>query len=235
MENKTNCTVEKAIGKTVVIAGAGDALGQALTDAFLKRGWDVFAGYPPDGPRRPQAERLTCFGFDPCDHAYTLAAKKKVGVPVDMLIVNIDRTFGDPEASISDPLDFDSLLAAYDYNCIGALRAVNAFLPLLEEGRGKRICVVTTARSSNNGCTGTTGYAERLSRAPLNMAMTQLFNGLRPEGYTFRLYCRDVEGGNDAWAADYFIRDRSYEPEDLKHSDEERIVLRDWMAREIPW
>lgn len=221
--------------KNVVIAGAGDALGSRLTDAFLKEGWKVFAGYCREDERREPGESLVTFGIDPRDHFYIKSAEKKVGEPVDLLIVNIDKEFGDQKGTILDDMDYDSLQTAYDYNCLGPLRVINTFLPLLEKGEGKRICVVTGKESSNNLCEAVDDFAAHISKAPLNMAMTQLFGGLRPEGYTFRMYCKDRENGHDEWAFDYFTRDRSYEPEDLKHSDEERIVMRDWMAREIPW
>ena len=37
------------------------------------------------------------------------------------------------------------------------------------------------------------------------------------------------------FAAEYFIRNRSNEPESYRHSDENRLVMRDWMGIEIPW
>jgi hypothetical protein len=206
-----------------------------FTDRFLRLGWNVSAGYlPGDGVPEP-AERFTVFGFDPRDHFYSLAARDKVGAAVDMLLINIDRGFGDADATIENEIDYGALLEAYQYNCLGALYAVNAFMPLLEKGGLKRICVVTTKAASNNACGEAADIYTHISRAPLNMAMTQLFNRLRPEGYTFRLYCKDTDNGNDAWAVDYFTRSRSYEPEDLKHSDEERLVMRDAYAREVPW
>ncbi len=221
--------------KKVVIAGAGDRLGRELTRGFLSRGWQVFAGYRGGDERPEPTQKLKTFGFEPGDHFYTLAARKKVGEAIDLLIVNIDGQFGDPTATIGDAIDYGALLNAYDHNCVGPLRVIHTFLPLLDQGDGKRICVVTTKDSSNNSCCDIDNYYNRVSRAPLNMALTQLYNGLRPDGYTFRLYCKDTRDGNDRWAIDYFTRARSYEPESLRHSDEERIVLRDWMAREIPW
>ena len=63
--------------------------------------------------------------------------------------------------------------------------------PLLEAGQGRRICCVTTVQSSNNAARDCADYPAHVSKAPLNMAMNQLFNGLRPKGYTFRMYCKD--------------------------------------------
>ena len=47
-----------------------------------------------------------------------------------------------------------------------------------------------------------------------------------------------VTGGTvfvSRYAAEYFLRNRSYEIESYKHSDENRLVLRDAYARELPW
>lgn len=74
--------------------------------------------------------------------------------------------------------------------------------------------------------------------APDYAAMNQLFNGLRPKGYTFRMYCKDPATTPERageYAVEYFTRNRSNEPEPYKHSDENRLVLRDWMNIEIPW
>ena len=221
--------------KKVIIADAGDSFCSMMVDKFLKAGWKVFAGYIKREQLPEPKENLTVFGFEPQDHFYNMAAQKKVGEAVDMVIINIDGQFGDPNATITDDIDFNALRSAYEYNTLGPLYLLYSFIPLLEKGEGKRICVVTTKESSNNTTYDTANYYNHVSRAPLNMALTQLFNGLRPEGYTFRAYCKDIEGKNDNWAFDYFTRARSYEPEDLKHSDEERIVLRDWQGREVPW
>lgn len=113
-----------------------------------------------------------------------------------------------------------------------------AWTPLLEAGQGRRICCVTTVQSSNNAARDCADYPAHVSKAPLNMAMNQLFNGLRPKGYTFRMYCKDPAAAPERageYAVEYFTRNRSNEPESYKHSDENRLVLRGWMNIEIPW
>jgi hypothetical protein len=83
-----------------------------------------------------------------------------------------------------------------------------------------------------------------MSKAALNMSVKLLFNLLRPEGYTFRLYhpgwVRSYIGGGPAKnmraalepeeaaapALAYFLGERE---------DEERLALRDWQGREWPW
>lgn len=223
---------------TVVIIGAGDLTGKRIARDFLKRGWRVLAGCLPGQEESKLEGNISFFSADPMSHASMLEAARKLDQPVDMLVINVDYDFGKDCATILDPQNFAALMAGYEYNTVGPLRATNAFMPLLELGKGKRICVVTTKDSSNNLCRDIGGYGRHITKAPLNQAMNQLFNGLRPEGYTFRMYCKDPTAGEDmagSFAAEYFIRNRSFEPEDYKHSDENRLVLRDWMSIELPW
>lgn len=52
------------------------------------------------------------------------------------------------------------------------------------------------------------------------------------------MYCKDPAAAPERageYAVEYFARNRSNEPESYKHSDENRLVLRDWMNIEIPW
>ncbi|MBQ6562991.1 MAG: hypothetical protein IJL88_03690 [Clostridia bacterium] len=115
------------------------------------------------------------------------------------------------------------------------LRAINAFFPWLEKADGRRIAVITSRKCSVNMTEGFSEFGDHLSTAPLNMAMNQLFNALRPKGYTFRMYARAAKDGYDPFACEYILRNRSNEPEAYKHSDENRLVLRDSMNIEIPW
>jgi hypothetical protein len=112
-------------------------------------------------------------------------------------------------------------------------------MPLLEKGDDKRICFVNTVGSSNFYCEDTADFPAHVSRAPLNMAAKLLFNELHPEGYTFRIYCKDEHATEEKageWAAEFFIRGRSLQPTDPPcHSDENRCVLYDWRARELPF
>lgn len=128
------------------------------------------------------------------------------------------------------------MLQLYETNTLGPLRVVEAFLPLLDMGEMKRLCFITSDAGSINACGSTSSYGYRMSKAALNMGVKILFNRLRPEGYTFRLYSpSQTEGQAGVYAVEYFLRNRSFEPHDPKHSDENRLVLRDWEGREWPW
>lgn len=227
--------------KIVMIAGACDPVGIRIVKDFLKMDYLVAVGLPTGEQKPDFPENVFCIFIDPfCQQSVNNAAKaveEKFGW-IDLLVTNFDNCMEDDEATIFDALDYDKMKNAYEYNSLGPLRTISAFLPLLEKGNGKRICIVTSEDSSNNNCREYTNFARHISKAPLNMAINQMFNGLRPNGFTFRMYCKKtcaLPAQAGAYAVEYFTRNRSNEPESYKHSDENRLVLRNWKNIEIPW
>ncbi len=213
------------MSKLAVIANADSPLGRRLITDLTEMGWRVHAGYRDRLPGLlPQ--NVTAFVWNQ-EHSSFIAARDALGETVDMIISDFDYKAKDEET--------DTYIEAYEWHTLMPLKFINAFLPLTEKSELKRVCIVTTRMSSNYLCGDTSNPVERVSRAPLNMAATQMFNILHPKGYTFRMYCKDPEGLHDEWASEYFTRNRSYESWDLKHSDEERIILHDWMGNELPW
>lgn len=224
----------------VLIAGAGDAVGKRLAADFRRMGYAV-AGLLFSAGEQAPPELEVRLEADPLDHAQVKEAAAELGKAwdgLDILAVNVDGTPAKDWKDILDEPDYVRLKWAYDFNTLGALRIIDAFFPLLGKGRVRRLCLVTTRGSSNNDTRDCIDFPGHISRAPLNMAVNQLFNKWRPEGYTFRVYCKDPEAGPEAagaFAAEYFARGRSNEPESYKHSDENRLVMRDWMNIEVPW
>jgi hypothetical protein len=152
------------------------------------------------------------------------------GTPVDMFVYIID-------VRKCTRFAYSDLLNEYQTTAINLLETVAGILPRLEKGEGKRLCFITRLSSSIN-LTGelTDGY-EQVVTASCNMGIRILFNRLRPEGYTFRLYgVRDYQDpGEYAYIADYFMRNRCLEPKFSEHSDENRLIMRDRFEREYPW
>jgi NAD(P)-dependent dehydrogenase (short-subunit alcohol dehydrogenase family) len=126
-----------------------------------------------------------------------------------------------------------------------------AFLPLMGGDGMKRLCYVSSeagsiGRSHRNGW-----YGYCMSKAALNMAVSILFNDLRPEGYTFRLYhpgwVRSYISGVKAMVGDmepeeaaipaltFFLSGIDGELAADPPYDEDRLALRDWQGREWPW
>ena len=226
--------------KTVMIAGAGDPVGTRLVRDFLKKDYTVAAALL-DGQNAELPGEVLAISLNPLCRQSAMDAARKVEDAlgnVDLLVVNMDCCVERDEKTILDEPDYEEMLAAYEYNSLGPLRTIDAFLPLLKMGEGRRICVITSKDSSNNMTRDTANFPSHISKAPLNMAMNQLFNALRPEGFTFRMYCKHTSAEPDKageFAVEYFTRNRSNEPESYRHSDENRLVLRDWMSLEIPW
>ncbi|MDD4797084.1 MAG: SDR family NAD(P)-dependent oxidoreductase [Eubacteriales bacterium] len=228
--------------KTVFLLGADDAAGRRVAVDLCLRGMRVFVGVScvATSSQPAQTPQLALLEVNPRSDASLARAAALIADAaggIDMLVLNCVGAA--PTGTILDGLDYAAIADAYDAQTLSPLRAVHHFLPLLRAGAGKRICYVTTCEGCNNLCDDTRDYGAHLSRAALNMQARILFNRLRPEGFTFRLYCRDSDAPDHlqgAYAAEYFLRDRCYYPEeDYIHNDENRLVLRDGHARELPW
>lgn len=243
-----------------LVTGADRGLGLALCARLLSLGWRVFAGqYMPEWPdlaalaARYPGERLTPVPLDVADDTSVSAAAQRVGTftgRVDMIINNAGVT-SPRSGPIREPQDTDEMHRMYNVNALGPLRVVEAFLPLTDHSEMKRLCFVSSEAGSINRCERTSWYGYCMSKAALNMAVRLLFNRLRPEGYTFRVYhpgwLRSFMGGSKNTQADlepeeaavpavaYFLRNRARDPHLEPRRDEDRLVMRDWQGREWPW
>ena len=192
-----------------LIAGANDKTGKEMQAALLEKKWQI----------------------------YTAESQLQPGIEgIDLLILNIDDKPIDDRRCITDSLNYEEMQKTYDTITLKTLRLVACYLPFLEKGKLKRIALVNSIESSNNITNAIDGFAYSMSKAALNMMMSILMNRYRPEGYTFRVFCLDgcIENEGE-YAVQYFLHDRSYEPDDLKHSDENRLVMRNALEREYPW
>jgi NAD(P)-dependent dehydrogenase (short-subunit alcohol dehydrogenase family) len=243
------------------VTGADRGLGLALTTRLLMKGWRVIAGqYMPEWHElhmlvsQYAADRLMLVPLDVANEASTRAAADKAGAMtdrVDMLISNAGVISNRLEP-IREPQDYDEMRHVYNVNALGPLRVVEAFLPLMKQGQMKRLCFISSDLGSINRCTYTSWYGYCMSKTALNMGVKILFNRLRPEGYTFRIYhpgwIRTYMGGSKnlnreapldpeeaaVSALAYLIRNRTGDPHKTR-SDEDRLVMRDWEGREWPW
>ncbi len=199
-------------------------------------------------------ERLVIVPLNVRDMASVRAAAEataqRLGA-VDLLINSAGVLTATLDRPIREVQDEEGMHYQLDVNTLGPLRVVEAFLPLLDRGTMKRLCFVSSEAGSINRCTRKAWYGYCMSKAGLNMVCKILHNRLRPEGYTFRVYhpgwMRSYMMGykNDradmepevaaAHALAYFIQDLHDEPAHPAHSEEDRLVLRDWQGREWPW
>lgn len=239
--------------KVAVVTGADRGLGQALTARLLALGYEVFAGQNiPDWPdlselSKRYADTLHIVPLDVSQLASVQAAAQAVaGMTdhVDVLINNAGVNSPTSDRDIRQPQDYDEMRRLYEINTLGPIRMVEAFLPLMGQGM-KRLCFVSSEAGSINRSARPAWYGYCMSKAALNMAVRNMFNCLRPEGYTFRVY-------HPGWVRSYIgggvkNMNAQLEPEEaaqpaigyftseLAGGEEDRLVLRDWQGREWPW
>jgi NAD(P)-dependent dehydrogenase (short-subunit alcohol dehydrogenase family) len=237
--------------RTVLITGADRGLGFALCAGLLKEGWQVFAGqYMPKWNEltsltNEYPQRLHVVPLDVSSMESVQAAAEIVKAHanhLDVLINNAGVTSETSNFSIREPQDYDEMHRMYDINALGALRVVEAFLPLMDRGDSKRLCFVSSEAGSISRSERTSWFGYCMSKAALNMGVKILFNDLHPAGYTFRVYhpgwVRSYMHGEKnmeatlepeeaaTYAIPYFLNDRE---------DENRLVMVDYEGNEWPW
>ena len=237
--------------RTVLITGADRGLGLALCAGLLKGGWRVFAGqYLPEWHElaslmNEYPQTLHILPLDVSSRESVQAAAETVNVHtdhLDVLISNAGVTSETVPFTIREPQDYDEMHRLYDVNALGALRAVEAFLPLMERGQAKRLCFVSSEAGSIGTAERTSWFGYCMSKAALNMGVKILFNDLHPAGYTFRVY-------HPGWVRSYMHGEKNMEaelePEEAAayaiplllndQEDEGRLAMVDYEGNEWPW
>ena len=234
--------------RTALITGADRGLGFALSKGLLERGWHVFAGqYMPDWPELAALMgqfpgRLDIVPLDVSSIESVRAAAQAISQAADHLDLLISNAgISGERQELREGLDSAATHRAYDVNALGAIRMLEAFLPLTDRGM-RRLAFVTSEAGSIAMAHRQGGFGYGMSKAALNMAVKVMFNHLRPEGYTFRLYypgwMRSYMGGTKSTAGDmepdeaaaraipFFV-----EPRD----DEDRLTMIDYQGQEWPF
>lgn len=203
-----------------------------------------------------EGENLAVLEADPLQGDSVANAVRRVQEDcgkLDLLVVGAGEHLpGDGEVGSHD---YEAMMDVIGRNADGAYRLVEAFLPLLRAGEGKRIAVLTERSSSVSYCGQTGDFAYQMSLAMVNMMEKIYFNALRPEGFTFRNLAvdstavvstavvstavdSDAEGtpAGGMGVKEYLEHGLCYDPDEpYIHSDENRLVMRDRLHREIPW
>lgn len=239
--------------KTVFVTGADRGLGSGMARLFLAKGCRVFAGqYMPEWPELAELkaqypDTLSIVPLDAGDMDSVRAAADAVQrecPALNMLVNNAAVAPNNSMNTIRDGLDYSGMMKAYNVNALGYLRVTEAFLPLLDRGSGKRLCYVSSEAGSIARSHRTNLYGYSMSKSALNMAVSILYNSLRPDGYAFRLYypgwIRSYMGGKKSTqgnlepdeaavpAVDFFLSENgSY--------NEDKLVMMDFEGKEWPW
>lgn len=237
--------------KNAFVTGADRGLGLALSAGLAERGWCVFAGqYMPEWHELGELAKryptqLHLIPLDVASLESVQQAARMVGQSVqqvDLLINNAGVISPKTRRNIREGLDYEEMHRLFDVNAAGPLRVVEAFLPLMDPSPFKRLCFVSSEAGSIGRCYRDAWYDYCMSKAALNMAVKILFNDLRRQGYTLRLY-------HPGWIRSYMEGQKNLEadmePEEAAakalpifladRADEDRLVMVDYQGVEWPW
>ncbi len=204
--------------KSAIITGADRGLGFAMVREFLEEGYLVYAGqYLPEWKELEElkegyGENLILVPLDVTSdlslkNAYDMISSRTDSIDILVNNAGISASAGD----IFDLGSTDQGLTVFNANCLGAMRMVRTFLPLIENGQDKRLCFVSSEAGSISVCHRSEGFIYPMSKTALNMAVRLLFEELNPKGYTFRLF-------HPGWVKSYMSGRKStagkFEPEE---------------------
>lgn len=200
------------MGETVFITGADRGVGFELTRCFLQNGDRVFAGQfmaqwkELEELQKEYPDTLEIIPLDVSDEASISRAAELTAEKsdyVDMVVQVAGIT--------SFESDHDKMMRILRTNAVGPVSMTEHFLPLMKKGK-KRLCYVSSEAGSVSVAhrDGDAGYC--LSKTALNMAIRMIFNMLREDDFTFRIY-------HPGWVKSYMLGDVKttegvYEPEE---------------------
>jgi NAD(P)-dependent dehydrogenase (short-subunit alcohol dehydrogenase family) len=242
------------------VTGADRGLGLALSTRLIDMGWYVIAGqFMPEWPelsilQKEHPQDLLIVPLDVASiesaKAAAEAVKQKVD-HIDLVINNAGVTSPTMVQAIHDGLDYAEIHRMYNINALGPLRVIEALISLTDKSSMKRLCFVSSEAGSIEKASRNAWFGYCMSKAALNMAVKILFNDLRPQGYTFRVYhpgwMRSYMGGkknNEATlepeeaavpALAYFLGEGEIQLENPVQCNEDQLVLRDYQGNDWPW
>ena len=197
--------------KHVVITGADRGIGFALAEIYVKNGYTVYAGqFMPDWPQLSELKEtypntLHIIPMNVGDDASVKGAAQMVAGLTDTIDILVNCAGIFPPAD--DRVNYGR---TFQVNALGAVRAIDCFLPLMQKG-DKRICTISSEAGIIALCSRDDRFVYCQSKAALNIALQMFFNKLRPEGYTFRVY-------HPGWVRSYMsgtkATEGNFEPEE---------------------
>ena len=236
--------MEKTIMKNIVLLGSlRTPFDEKLAAAFVREGFRVFAaGNIPGGavdasqPDDKIPEGVTLL---PCDAGEAAAALREKTGKLDFLLDTTDMSDVKDNFTVRDGIDRAVVERVYRQNVLRSMALLEAFLPLLDEGEGKRLFYLTSAEASVNETSRADHFGYNMSKAGLHQFIQMTRNKLFSKGYTFRVF-DPMSGTISPEAAaesayNYITRRRGSDGQNLDRDDEDNLVFRDAEGRQHSW
>ena len=216
--------------KTVLITCQDKIFDEKLAAIFIREGFDVFAiGEKP-------IKGVTLLPLDAKEAAAMFREKAE---KLDFLLDTTDSCDREDDFTARDGINGAVVERVYRQNVLRPMALLEAFLPLLDSGEGKRLFYLTRAEASINETRRIDHYGYNMGKAALHQFIQMTRNKLAPKGYTFRAFDPLEKELSPEAAAEgaynYITRRRGTENNDPMRDDEENLVFRDALGRQHSW
>ncbi|WP_158258043.1 SDR family oxidoreductase [Sphingopyxis lindanitolerans] len=169
---------------TILVTGASRGIGFEISRAFLRRGHHVIATCrDPDNAHDLQALEgvLEIHALDVGDPASIAhCADSLADRAIDILVNNAGIAYRDTRIG---HLDYAAWRRVLDINLLAPVAVLEAFLPHLLRGEGRKAVAISSSLGSITRAGGG-NYFYRTSKAALNMAMRSIGADLAQQGVT---------------------------------------------------
>ena len=203
---------------------------EKLAGIFAREGFSVFA---------MGNASIANVSFLPLDPYEAAAALKEKTAKLDFLLDNTDVYDPKDNFTVRDGINRAIIEQVYRENVLRSMALLEAFLPMLDKGEGKRLFYITGSEASINETRRIDHYAYNMSKAALHQFLQMTRNKLAPRAYTFRVFDPlhgEISPEDAAESAyNYITRRRGVENNNPLRDDEDNLVFRDALGREHSW
>jgi len=214
----------------VLITCLNKTFDEKLAAVFVHHGFRVYAM----GDK--YMEGVTILPLNARDAVSQFAEKEE---KLDFLLDTADITDPQDNFTIRDGIDGQIIERVFRQNVLRSMSLLEAFLPSLDKGGGKRLFYLTRAEASINETHSIYHFGYNMSKAALHQFIQMTRNKLAGKGYTFRVFdplYQEVSPEEAAHSAySYITRRRGTENNDPKRDDEDNLVFRDALGRQHCW
>ena len=214
----------------VLLTCLDKAFDEKLASVFIREGFWVFA--MGDRP----ISGLTLLPLDP--HEAAVLLDQKTG-KLDFLLDTTDARHPKDNFTIRDGFDAEVAESSFRQNAMRPMALLEAFLPLLDRGEGKRLFYLTSAEASINETRAKGSFGYNMGKAALHQFIQMARNKLSPSGFTFRVFDpleKELPPEAAAESAfNYITRRRGTENHNPLRDDEDNLVFRDSLGRQHSW